>query len=125
MSWTLSLAMAVPAARQEVCNRLMEAIFRGPDTFAVPIRDKNTLAIVGYAAHTYDDELIAFFADGTIPPGVTLARIQQFGFATGASARTAAGYIRHRAITGRNAMANLKARLKPTLPAHYFGTLRG
>lgn len=111
MSWLNSLAMAVPATRREICNRLMAACFRGPDTFKVAIRDKVTLAIVGYAAHTYDDELIDFFLNGTVPAGVTLARLQQFGFATAAEARTAASYIRYRYLDSRDARANLKARL--------------
>lgn len=111
MTWLNSLAMAVPAARREECNRLMEACFRGPDTFNRPIRDKVTLQIVGYCAHTYDDDLIAFFLNGTVPPGVTLARIQQFGFPTANAARTAAGYIRHKYVANRDALKNLKERL--------------
>lgn len=111
MTWANSLAMAVPAVRQEICNRLMEACFRGPDTFKVAIRDKVTLQVVAYAAHTYDDELIAFFLNGTVPAGITLARLQQFGFATPTEARTAAGYIRYRYIVSRDALANLKTRL--------------
>lgn len=111
MSYALSLAMAVPAARREVCNRLMEALGRGPATFSQPIRDKVTLVVVAYAAHSYDDELIDLFANQVVPQGVTLARLQQFGFATVAEARTAAGYIRYRMMTGRNARANLIARL--------------
>lgn len=107
----MSLAMAVPAARQDVCNRLMEALFRGPNTFRRAIRDKVTLAIVGYAAHSYDDVLIDLLVHQIVPQGVTLARLQQFGFATAADARTAVGYIRYRMITGRNARANLIARL--------------
>ena len=111
MTWLNSLAMAVPEARKEECDRLMEACFRGPNTFSRPIRDKVTLQRVAYAAHTYDDDLIAFFENGTPPPGVTLARLQQYGFPTALSARTAAGYIRHRYIQSREAIQNLKARL--------------
>lgn len=111
MSWTQSLAMAVPVARQEVCDRLMEALRRGPGTFRRVIRDKVTLATVAYAAHTYDDELVELFINQTVPPGITLARLQQFGFATAAEARTAAGYIRFKVVSNRSALANLKARL--------------
>lgn len=67
MATTQSLAMAVPTARQAICNALMEACNRGPNTFSVPIREKVTLLRVGYGAHTYDDELIDFFLNDTIP----------------------------------------------------------
>lgn len=111
MSFGKSLAMAVPAVRRDECNRLMEACFRGPDTFSRAIRDKATLAVVGYTAHTYDDELLEFFLYGTVPAGVTLARLQEYGFATASAARTAAGYIRFRALDGRQAKQNLIDRL--------------
>jgi hypothetical protein len=112
MSWTQSLAMIVPAARQEVCNRLMEALGRGPSTFAAPIRDKATLARVAYAAHTYDDALAASLTavPQTLPPGVTLADLQAHGF-TASTARTAVGHIRFKVVANRQAVANLKARL--------------
>lgn len=108
---TQSLAMAVPVARQAVCNALMEACFRGPNTFTVPIRDKTTLLRIGYGAHTYDDELIDFFLNNVTPAGVTLARLQAFGFSTVAAARTVAGYIRYRPISDRNSVANMVAAL--------------
>lgn len=111
MSFTKSLAMAVPAARQEECNRLMVALKRGPNTFSRPIRDKVTLLRVAYAAHTYDDELATALETLTLPPGVTLADLQAHGFATAAIARTAVGFIRFRAIESREARANLRARL--------------
>lgn len=111
MSWTQSLTMAVPAARQEICNRLMEAAFRGPNTFAIPIRDKVTLAHVAYAAHTYDDELITFFTGGAPPSGLTLARLQAHGFATVAAARTAAGYIRTKVVADRQSLKNIREHL--------------
>lgn len=109
MSWTQSLAMAIPTARQEVCNRLMEAAYRGPNTFAaVRIIDKTTQALVGYAAHTYDDELVTFFTGGAAPAGVTLARLQQFGFTTVAAARTAAGHIHTKVIADRQSVKNIR-----------------
>lgn len=111
MSFTQSLVMAVPAGRQAVCNSLMEACFRGRNTFSVPIRDKTTLARVAYAAHSYDDELITFFTGGAAPAGVNLVRLQQYGFATIAAARTAAGYIRTKVMANRASVANLKAHL--------------
>lgn len=109
--FTQSLAMAVPAIRQEICNRLMEAAFRGPDTFKIPIRDKVTLATIAYGAHTYDDELITFFGGGAAPAGVNLARLQEYGFATVTAARTAAGYIRAKVMQDRNSYANMVAHL--------------
>lgn len=108
---TQSLAMAVPVARQTICNDLMEACFRGPNTFTVPIRDIATQTRIGYGAHTYDDELIDFFVNQVTPAGVTLARLQSFGFATVASARTAAGYIRYKVMADRNSVANMVAHL--------------
>jgi hypothetical protein len=57
MTWYNSLAMICPAAQQDACNRLMLAIGRGPNTFSRRIRDKVTLALVAFGAHTYDDEL--------------------------------------------------------------------
>jgi hypothetical protein len=111
VSYTNSLAMIVPALRQGICNSLMEACFRGPDTFSIPIRDKVSLARTAYAAHTYDDELIEFFVNGTPPAGVTLARLQAYGFATVSAARTAAGYIRYKVMSDRRARANVIARL--------------
>lgn len=102
-----SLVMGVPVARQDICNRLMEACNRGPNTFATPFRDKATLQLVGYLAHTYDDELIDFFVNGVTPPGITLPMLQQYGFATAAAARTAAGYIRHRAVADEAPMDNV------------------
>lgn len=111
MTFAQSLAMAVPAARQAACNALMEALGRGPDTFSIPIRDKVTLARVAYAAHAYDDDLIDLFVNQIVPPGVTLARLQSFGFATVAAARSAAGFIRFKVVNDRNALANVAARL--------------
>ena len=108
---TQSLCMAVPVAQQVVCNNLMEACFRGPNTFTVPIRDKTTLLRIGYGAHTYDDELINFFLNQVTPPGVTLARLQAFGFATVSAARTAAGFIRYKPMGDRNSVSNMVAHL--------------
>ena len=108
---TQSLAMAVPVAQQVVSDNLMEACFRGPNTFRVPIRDKVTLLRIGYGAHTYDDELIDFFLNQVTPAGVTLARLQAFGFATVSAARTAAGLIRYKAMGDRASVANMVAHL--------------
>lgn len=108
---TQSLAMAVSVAQQAVSNNLMEACWRGPNTFAVPIRDKVTLLRIGYGAHTYDDELIDFFLNQVTPAGVTLARLQAFGFATVSAARTAAGLIRYKAMGDRASVANMVAAL--------------
>ena len=111
MATTQSLGMAVPAIRQAICNTLMEACFRGPNTFSVPLRDKATLLRIAYGAHTYDDELIDFFVAGTTPAGVTLARLQAYGFTTVLEARTTAAFIRHKAMADRNSVANMVAHL--------------
>jgi hypothetical protein len=111
MTFINSLAMAVPDIRREVCNRLMEALGRGPGTFSVPIRDKVTLVRVAWAAHTYDDELADSLVSQTLPPGVTLETLQAYGFATLGAAATAAGYIRYKVINNRRAVRNLIDRL--------------
>ena len=108
---TQSLAMGVPLASQIACNNLMEACFRGPNTFTVAIRDITTKVRLGYGAHTYDDELVTFFAGGAVPAGVTLARLQAFGFATVSAARTTAALIRTKAMADRNSVTNMIAHL--------------
>lgn len=102
--------MAVPAARKEECDRLMEALKRGPNTFSVPIRDKVTLARVAYGAHTYDDELATALETLTLPPDVTLADLQAYGFIA-QTARDAVGRIRFKVVADRQARQNIKARL--------------
>ena len=111
MLTTQSLAMAVPVAQQVASNNLMEVCWRGPNTFRVPIRDKTTLVRIAYGAHTYDDELIDFFLNNVTPAGVTLARLQAFGFATVAAARAAASLIRYKPMGDRNSVANMVAAL--------------
>jgi hypothetical protein len=108
---TQSLAMAVPLASQAACNTLMDACFRGPSTFSVPIRDKVTLVRVAYGAHTYDYELITFFTGGAAPAGITFARLQAYGFATVAAARTTAALIRTKVMADQNSVANIIALL--------------
>ena len=103
-----SLAMAVPLARRDVCNTLMEALGRGPNTFSVALLKDGELA--AYGAHTWDDELATALETITLPPGVTLAQLQAYGF-TGATARTAVGYIRYRAVPSRDAFANFLERI--------------
>ena len=112
MSELQSLVMAIPAARQDVCNKLMEALGRGPNTFSRPVRDKVTLARVAYVAHSYDDDLATSLTNSpqTLPPGSTLADLQAFGF-TAATAKTAIGYVRFKVMPDRNAKANAIARL--------------
>ena len=111
MLTTQSLAMAVPVAQQVVSNNLMEACWRGPNTFTVPIRDKTTLLRIAYGAHTYDDELINFFLNQVTPAGVTLARLQAFGFATVSAARTAASLIRYKPMGDQASVVNMVAHL--------------
>ena len=108
---TQSLAMAVPVAQQVVSNNLMEACWRGPNTFRVPIRNIATQVRIAYGAHTYDDELIDFFLNQVTPAGVTLARLQAYGFATVAAARAAASLIRYKPMGDRNSVANMVAAL--------------
>lgn len=108
-SYTKSLVMAVPAARRDVCNRLMEALKRGPDTFSVPLAVKGATEINAYGAHTYDDELAVAMETQALPPGVTLADLNAHGFSA-RQARDALGYIRYRITANREAVANFLAR---------------
>lgn len=105
-----SLAMACPAARKPVCDSLMEALGRGPNTFSVPLVLKGSTSVSAYGAHTYDDELATALSTQKLPPGVTLADLQAHGF-TADTARTTIGYIRFRVVASRRSIENFKARL--------------
>jgi hypothetical protein len=111
MTWYNSLAMICPAAQQDACNRLMLAIGRGPNTFSRRIRDKVTLALVAFGAHTYDDELADCLNTQTLPAGITIADLQAQGFATAFAARQTVAFIKYAVITDRQAIINIRNRL--------------
>lgn len=105
MSFTKSLSLIVASSKKADCNKLMEALGRGPNTFRVDLSPSGARAETHHGAHTYDDALLAIIESGVVPIGIDWAA---YGL-TAVSAQDALMAIKYLARADRASVANFEA----------------
>lgn len=105
MSFTKSLSLIISASKKADCNKLMEALGRGPNTFAVDLSPNAARAETHHGAHTYDDDLLAIIESGIVPVGIDWAA---YGL-TAVTAQDALLAIKHYARADRASVVNFEA----------------